>query len=340
MLKNILKTVFSLLFALFCQVMALMIAPIWFDQPLFTPKKQLVSSIPTQVQPGTLQSAHSPARPKITLEAVKQAQINRLSAKRAQILQDYGVSESQIDCQNPQNQQILNQAYSYNLRTDRFLASAEQCLATCPAGCLQNCFDSKTKELIHDLIQANQGDLSQIIIGSCHSLDYTEAVSDTKMFAYCSALTPGKHFLGIDTNSYLVKNLNNNLENSTKTVSHHGHEISCQLLFAQLIGHELCHIKYQDNLTVTLLSGLRSNNSSNNTNSSNATNSNNTSSRINTTAYEAFCEERADTLSVLNCSDPLIAAEYLQNNCAEGLYVHRKSPEWQQLINDLKNTKY
>lgn len=320
-----LKILFSLIFTLFCQVMSLMIAPIWLDQPLLIPKNQ------AQIKPS--QVAQSPAHPErqsmeardpeLTLETIKQAQIERLTAKRAQILQNYGVTESQTDCHAPYNQQLLNQAYSHNLKTDRFLASAEQCLATCPAGCLQHCFDSHTAALICELVQKNGGDLSQIIIGNCHSLNYTEAAPDTKMFAYCSALTPGKHFLGIDTDSYLVKNLNpNNLKNNPNTVSHHGHEISCQLLFAQLIGHELCHIKYQDNLTVTLLSNLSTKNS--------------TSSRIDPTDYEAFCEERADILSVLNCPDPLATAEYLHDNCAEGLYAHRKSPVWQQLIKDLK----
>jgi hypothetical protein len=323
-----LKTIFSLIFTLFCQVMSLMIAPIWFDQPLLIPKKQ------AQINPRHI--AQSPAHPKrqprevrgpgLSLATIKQAQIDRLTAKRAQILQNYGVTEQQIDCQNSTNQQILNQAYSHNLKTDRFLASAERCLATCPTGCLQHCFDSKTEQLIHELIKNNGGDLNQIMIGNCKMLDFTEAVSDTKMFAYCSALTPGKHFLGIDTDSYLVKNLNpNNLKNNPNTVSHHGHEISCQLLFAQLIGHELCHIKYHDNLTVTLLSGLNAKSSTNSTNS-----------RIDPTDYEAFCEERADILSVLNCPDPLATAEYLHDNCAEGLYAHRKSPVWQQLIKDLK----
>lgn len=310
MLKNILKTVFALIFTLFCQVMALMIAPFWFDQPLFIPKKQPVSPISIPAQPEKFQPAPNLAHTKITLETIKKAQIDHLAAKKAQILQDYGISEQQLDCQASQNQQILKQAYSYNLRTDQFLANAEHCLATCPTGCLKNCFDSKTAQFIGKLIKNSEGDLDQIIIGSCKTFIQADPADHTKMFAYCSALTPGKHLLGIDTNSYLVKNLN-------QSVSHHGHEISCQLLFAQLIGHELCHIKYQDNLTVTLLSGL--------------------SAKIDTTIYEAFCEERADILSVVNCPDPLAVAEYLYDNCAEGLYIHRKSPTWQQLINDLKS---
>ncbi len=311
------KHLFSLIFTLFCQIMALMVAPIWLNDSILalnlTPKAQLTTSQQVITKPTQAQTSEC------TIEAIKQAQINRLAAKKAQILQNYGATEQQINCQNRQNQQFLKQAYSQNLKTDQFLANAEHCLATHPGGYLPNIFDNNKIKLICNLVKNCGGDLNQIIIGNCKSLNYTAVAANAniKMFAYCSALTPGKHFIGINTDSHLVKNLSNNTDN---IISHNGHKISCQLLFAQLIGHELCHIKYQDNLTVTLLSRLKAKN---------------TNLRLDTTAYEAFCEERADTLSVLNCANPLIAAKYLQNNCAEGLYSHRKSPEWQQLINDL-----